>query len=461
MENQGRCYQGGIHHGTGEKLQRFFCGESVKTVVVLLLIELMLYFFVKDGKVYTEYKAITSAIMLLTIVSCVLAFWAGVDRYLLVIILLLLNIGFVVQEMESREYYISCDDFLIKFCVVIAAAFLTALLYWRLADFLASDRAVIAIMVVQAGLCAALLVLGIQTGNIREQGAVLTLRVGAVTFTPFELVKVLYLFVAAGLLCKKEKTVRIGWRVLHRETLLIVHTLILFVFAFLCRELGTVLVIYFTGLAMLWLFGENRMRTAVLAGVTGLGFTGFWVLSDRILYPMSVSGELALPGVITKLIARFGTALHPEQAVFGAGYQGTMALEAVAMGGVLGIQEDWYRLPLPEAFSDMMFANINQTCGVFIGSIVVVCFFALWKRGMDIASDCESRYLQGLATAISLVLAIESVIHIGYNLGLFPITGIPLYFVSQGFTAMATSLVLAAILLVLSTGQRLGGQWQR
>jgi len=52
------------------------------------------------------------------------------------------------------------------------------------------------------------------------------------------------------------------------------------------------------------------------------------------------------------------------------------------------------------------------------------------------------------------VITTEAVVHIGYNIAAFPITGIPLYFVSQGFTAILTGMIFVAILLVISIGQK-------
>lgn len=56
-----------------------------------------------------------------------------------------------------------------------------------------------------------------------------------------------------------------------------------------------------------------------------------------------------------------------------------------------------------------------------------------------------------MAVGIACLIAVESIIHIGYNMALLPITGIPLYFLSQGFSAIVTSMSLVAILLVIST----------
>ncbi|GFI51711.1 putative lipid II flippase FtsW [Lachnospiraceae bacterium] len=87
-----------------------------------------------------------------------------------------------------------------------------------------------------------------------------------------------------------------------------------------------------------------------------------------------------------------------------------------------------------------------------MGVAIIVSFFALLARGIAIASACKETYFQGLTMSIVLLLVIENMIHIGYNIAMFPITGIPLYFVSQGFTAVVTAMVLAAVLLVISTG---------
>ena len=139
-----------------------------------------------------------------------------------------------------------------------------------------------------------------------------------------------------------------------------------------------------------------------------------------------------------------------------AGYQGTLGLEALSLGGLFGISSERYRLKLPEASNDYAFANVVQTCGMLMGLLMLLSFIALLRRGIKIADQCEDSYFQGLAAEITFMISVETVVHIGYNIGFLPITGIPLFFVSQGFTAVITGMALISILLVVSQKNRKG-----
>ena len=70
--------------------------------------------------------------------------------------------------------------------------------------------------------------------------------------------------------------------------------------------------------------------------------------------------------------------------------------------------------------------------------------------GFHVAEECGEQYSQSVAIGITVTIFAEALIHIGYNLALLPITGIPLYFCSSGFTALLTGMILVGILLAIS-----------
>ncbi len=446
------------HHGFSYKIENFCKCLEMKMITVMLAIEFTLYLFTVYKGFGWSYLPIIGFIMLFTVVGSVIVFYMRADRYLLMIIVLLLNLGFVVQEIESGGD-MKISGFMMKFGVAVVSAFLAAFFYKYLADVFRDDRGILVIMVIQFLICITMCLVGVRIGDMSGQGAVITLTVKGISITPFEVVKMLYLLVVSALLCKdKADILYVGsWRI-QREVFLMMHTGFLLFFFLLCKELGTALVVYLTGMIMLWIYGKNRrwILTLLLLSIIGIG--AVWFICDQILCPKVVAGEVNFPGIVEKLVKRFGTALHPEVSASDEGYQGTLGLEALTVGGFLGLDTERYRLPLPEASTDMVFANTVQTCGFLIGTAIIIAFFALLKRGVAIVFACKDIYFQGLSMSIVVLLSVESMIHIGYNIAVFPITGIPLYFVSQGFTAVVTAMVLAAVLLVISTGTVEGGK---
>lgn len=433
------------------KITKLLQNQDTKIVLMILSVEFLLYLFVAGKGFGGHYLPIALLLAGFSLAGCMAARYVNADRYLLMIVLILLNLGFVVQELESGQG-VEMSKYLQNMSLTILAVFLVFLVYCYLAEFLSKDVTVWGMMAFQLLICGAVIVFGEAVGDKEGQGAVLLLSVNQSSITPLELVKVAYPFVAAALLCKEEKFIRVFcWKV-KRELLLLFHTALLAMLFLMCRELGTFLVIYLTGLTCLLLFSRYR-RLAIQLGFLSLtGFLIFWMVSDQILFPLVNAGKLELPGPVMKVVQRFGTVFQPENTRLGAGYQGTLALESIAMGGVFGISTERYRLPLPQAASDMIFANLVQTCGFLMGSVVIICYSALLQMGVRIAAACKSTYYHGLTMTIAAMLTLEAVIHIGYNVSFLPITGIPLYFVSQGFTAIVTSMSLFAVLMVISTG---------
>lgn len=249
----GRMYFCGVKHTIKEWMK----SENKKTMVLLLLIEVMFFLFVMYKGLGKNYLPITVVLSLFTAVGCALVFYWKADRYLLVIAVLLVNIGFVIQEISESGMEVS--KFLLKFSVAAVVMFLTPFLYHFFLKMLTYDVVVYGIMAVQILICLFLCFWGNMVGDAKNQGATLTLGIGKLSITAFEIVKVLYLFSASALLSKGGvKRVCIRGRWVSGEDILIVHTICLSVFFLFCNELGTLLIVYLTGLLMLWVFGEKK-----------------------------------------------------------------------------------------------------------------------------------------------------------------------------------------------------------
>lgn len=147
------------------------------------------------------------------------------------------------------------------------------------------------------------------------------------------------------------------------------------------------------------------------------------------------------------------TFFYPSQNQQAEGYQIKQSLIAVGSGGFQGrgfgqgIQKFTY---LPEPMGDSIFAVAAEELG-FVGSVIIVGFFLVFTlRGFAIAARSPEMFGGLLAIGISTYLGGEAFINIAAMLGLAPLTGIPLTFVSQGGSAMLVSLASAGILLNIS-----------
>lgn len=153
---------------------------------------------------------------------------------------------------------------------------------------------------------------------------------------------------------------------------------------------------------------------------------------------------------------RITTFIYPSQNQQSESYQLRQSLIAIGSGGLTGrgfgqgIQKFTY---LPEPMGDSIFAVAAEEMG-FVGAVIIVLFFTGFAlRGYSIASHAPDVFGSLLAVGISTYLVAEAFINIAAMIGVAPLTGVPLTFMSQGGSAMLVSLASAGILLSVSRTQ--------
>lgn len=156
------------------------------------------------------------------------------------------------------------------------------------------------------------------------------------------------------------------------------------------------------------------------------------------------------------VLDRIEVFLNPSQNPQAEGYQIRQSLIAIGSGGMFGrgfgqgVQKFTY---LPEPIGDSIFAVAAEEFGFIGGFAIIGIFLALALRGFSVATRAPDSFGALLAVGISTYFVAEAFINIGAMLGLAPLTGIPLTFISQGGSAMLASLGSAGILLAISRTQ--------
>ena len=143
--------------------------------------------------------------------------------------------------------------------------------------------------------------------------------------------------------------------------------------------------------------------------------------------------------------------LNPEADPRGAGYQTIQSKVAIGSGGGMGkgfMQGSQTQLRfLPEQHTDFIYAVIGEEFG-FVGALSgLILYFILLIRGVQIASLVRSKFNSIVAIGIVTLIAFHMIINIGMTVGLLPVTGLPLPFVSYGGSALVTNMVMIGILL--------------
>jgi cell division protein FtsW len=250
---------------------------------------------------------------------------------------------------------------------------------------------------------------------------------GMFRFQPTELAKLALLLYAADLATRRGREIA-DW---HRVVKPLV--VVLGVVAFLVMrepDLGSALVLALIATAILAAAGTRPKHLAVLGGVG-----------------LSLVSLLAIIEPYRR--ARLLTFLHPFADHTNAGYQISQSLIAIGSGGWTGVGLGAGRAKwnfLPNAHTDFIFAIIAEELGLLGGLLVLALFVVFGLLGIRVASRAPDRFGALLAVGITMAIVGQAVINLGAVVGLLPITGIPLPFVSFGGTALVTTMFAAGIL---------------
>lgn len=208
---------------------------------------------------------------------------------------------------------------------------------------------------------------------------------------------------------------------------------LLLVFALIMLEpdFGTGVVIVMTIVVLLFVSGVN-LNFFVKIGILGL----IVVVVLIIIAPYR-----------TQRIISF---LNPWSDPLGSGFQIIQSLYAIGPGGLLGlglgnsIQKHFY---LPEPQTDFIFSIISEEFG-FLGILIVaVLFLTIITTGFKIATKCEDKFGKYLAFGITFSLAFQAMLNLMVVVGLIPVTGVTLPFLSYGGSSLLISLTSIGILL--------------
>lgn len=208
------------------------------------------------------------------------------------------------------------------------------------------------------------------------------------------------------------------------------------------RDLGAALLLFSVFLAMLYIATGNGLY--VMGGMAAFG------IGSVILYRL-------LP--VVKL--RVGVWLDPWSVAQGTGYQIVQAIYALASGGVFGSGLG-RGVPaiVPAIHTDFIFTAVGEELGLAGALAVLVAYLLLIFRGYHIALAVPGRFRgfeQLLAVGLTTILAVQTLIIIGGNLRLFPLTGITLPFVSYGGSSVLINFLIIGLLMRISVGSRKEG----
>lgn len=152
-------------------------------------------------------------------------------------------------------------------------------------------------------------------------------------------------------------------------------------------------------------------------------------------------------------LARITSFINPWEDPLGSGFQIIQSLFAISPGGILGVgfdqsmQKHFY---LPEPQTDFIFAIFAEEFG-FIGCMgIIAIFIAVIYQGVKIAKNCSNPYLCYIAVGLISLFAIQVMINLGVVVGLFPVTGITLPFISYGGSSLVVMMGSMGLLMSIA-----------
>ncbi len=215
--------------------------------------------------------------------------------------------------------------------------------------------------------------------------------------------------------------------------------------------LGPYLII--VGLALLLIAKEPDLGTTIIASSAVCCVLFLGGVKPQTLAPVGIAIGVIGIGMVAMnpyQEARLTGFLHPNSDASGAGFQAKQATIAVGSGGIFGVglgesvQKASY---LPEAHTDMIAAVIGEELGL-AGMFVLIGLFGMFGyAGLRAAHRARDRFSKLLAAGLTSLIMAQAALNLFAVLGLAPLTGVPLPFVSYGGTSLVMTLAAAGLIL--------------
>jgi rod shape determining protein RodA len=262
------------------------------------------------------------------------------------------------------------------------------------------------------------------------------INVGFFTFQPSEFGKVLFVLVVAGFLADRARSItspRVPLEALG-------YGLVPIALVFLQPDIGTALVYGAALAAVLFVAGVRWSHLAVLLTLTV-------ALSLAVLWVLPAAGMNVLKPYQAARLTGF---THPSTDPQGATYNLRQSITAVGAGGlrgrgVLGATQTRLNY-LPEHATDFAFASLAEERGFFGASILLLLYLLVVWRALKIVAGARDLYCAIVAGGIAFMFLFQVFVNSAMTMGVAPITGIPLPFVSVGGSSMITNFFAIGIL---------------
>jgi rod shape determining protein RodA len=278
------------------------------------------------------------------------------------------------------------------------------------------------------------------------RGSTRWINVGFFTFQPSEFGKLLFVIALAGILAERQRVVG-SWGTTLRVLGL---GLVPVVLVFAQPDLGTALV-YLAALgAMLFIAGAPWKHLALLGGAA----------AAVVVVVLWAGPAVGVDFLKTYQKERLTCFTHPATCPVDARYNVEQSIAAVGAGQIRGRGPNGAtqtRLDfLPEHHTDFVFASFSEQRGFIGASLLLALYLLVLWRGLRVITVARDLFAAVVAGGIVVALLFQIFVNVGMTMGIAPITGIPLPFVSVGGSSMIANLAAMGVLLAIHARGRAG-----
>ncbi len=260
-------------------------------------------------------------------------------------------------------------------------------------------------------------------------------------FQPSELAKVAYAVVLPMFFERLKEGINVSKNIVK----LIVYAIVPIALVVLQKDVGTALVFVFAFIVMLFVYGIPYRYFFIAIGALAASAPFLWLF----ILPVHIKN-------------RIQTFLNPELDLQGSGLQVFRSKMTIGSGQIFGkglfhglqtqnsspVQSSSFKVPFKQ--NDFIFSVVGEELG-FIGSMVIIALVIfILLRCLYIARNSRDEYGAFVVVAIAAMFGFHFIENIGMNIGVLPVTGIPLPFMSQGGSALVTNFMSVGILLSVS-----------
>ena len=368
----------------------------------------------------------------------------NVDWGFIGILALLLVISLVILQSASANVIAGKPEYYLKKQIIWIIIGLVAMAMVASFDYRYFEKLSMPIYLINLAILLAVLLIGNEA-----KGAQRWISFGPFDFQPSEFAKIAIVVSFASFLSRRQGELN-TFRDLLPCFLFIGAPMLLILKQ---PDLGTSLVFIAIMIGMLWTAGANPkiVRTLVLVIFLGIGSvfgmlyfatSGFQKAPEQLPIPLPLK---------TYQLMRLIIFVNPDMDPLGAGYHVIQSQVAIGSGGVWGkglgqgsqVQGNF----LPEHHTDFIFSVVGEELGFVGATLILGVFFLLISRMIKIAAEARDVFGTLVVVGLTSMLAFHVLINAGMTIGIMPVTGVPMPFLSAGGSSLLTNMISMGLIL--------------